>query len=80
MKALFLTGSIVFTVLILILAFENMALNINGFLLVFAPLDNAFFMVLGLCGIGIIAGIFYTGLILQLLKGNQDEEAPGNEW
>lgn len=79
MKIFFLTGSIVFTVLILILAFENMGMNINGFLFVFAGISSPFFMVLGLCLLGIFTGIFYSGLIQSFLK-KEDEEAPGNEW
>lgn len=79
MKAFFLTGSIVFTVLILILAFENMGIQAKGFLFLFMPFDNPFFLVLGLCLLGIITGALYTGLILSLAKGG-DDEAGGNEW
>jgi hypothetical protein len=81
MKAFFLTGAIIMTVLILILAFENMGVNATGFLFVFTPLDSPFFMIMGLCLVGIVAGVFYTGLLMNLLgSGKEDEEAPGNEW
>ena len=81
MKTFFLTGSIIFTVLILILAFENMGITLSGFMFVFIPMDIPFLMILGLAFIGIIAGIFYTGLITTLLRsGKEEEEAPGNEW
>ena len=79
MKAFFLTGSIVFTVLILILAFENMGAQAKGFLFLFAPFDNSFFLIIGLCIVGMVAGALYTGLILSLARGG-DEEAGGNEW
>jgi heme/copper-type cytochrome/quinol oxidase subunit 3 len=80
MKAFFLTGSIIFTVLILILAFENMGAQIQGFQFLFTPFGSAFFIVIGLCTIGVIAGALYTGLILSLAKGGGDEEPGGNEW
>lgn len=81
MKAFFLTGSIIFTVLILILGFENLGASCNGFLFLFSGLESPFFIVMGLCMLGMITGIFYTGLVLQLLQsGKEEEEAPGNEW
>jgi uncharacterized integral membrane protein len=81
MRAFFLTGSIIFTVLILILAFENMAIQLNGFMFLFTAFNAPFFVVMGLCIVGIIAGAFYTGLIITLAKhGSQDEESGGNEW
>ena len=81
MKAFFLTGSIMFTVLILILAFENLGATVTGFLFVFTGIDSPFFIVMGLSMIGILTGIFYTGLVTALLRsGNEEEEAPGNEW
>ena len=80
MKAFFLTGSIVFTVIILILAFENMGLSCNGFLYVFIPFDSPFMMVLALSITGIFSGVFYTGLIMNMIGNKGDEEAPGNEW
>ncbi len=81
MKAFFLTGSIILTVLILIIAFENLGATLTNFMLIFTTLDSPFFMVLGISIIGILAGIFYTGLVTSLLNsGKEEEEAPGNEW
>lgn len=81
MKAFFLTGSILLTALILIIAFENIGTNMTGFLFLFTGLDSAFFIIMGLAILGIIAGIFYTGLVTTLLRsGKDEEEAPGNEW
>lgn len=79
MKAFFISGSIIFTVLILILAFENMGAQVNGFQFLFTAFDSPFFIVLGIAFIGVITGAFYTGLVLRLAKGD-DEEAGGNEW
>ncbi len=81
MKVFFLTGSIIFTVLILIIAFENMAIAVTGFQFLFTPIDSSFFLVLALSIIGIITGAFYTGLILSMARGSgQDVESGGNEW
>lgn len=80
MTIFFLTGSILFTVLMLILAFENMGVSVNGFLLIFFPVDSPFFMVVALCGIGIFAGVFYTALVTSVLhKRGEDEEELGAE-
>jgi len=80
MKAFFLTGSIVFTVLALILAFENMGATCTGFLLVFLPVESSFMMTIALTFVGIVTGLFYAGLISSLLKSGQDEEPAGAEW
>ena len=81
MKAFFIAGSIVFTVLILILAFENMAANCTGFLFLFAPISSMFLGALALCMIGVFAGIFYAGLAIKIIQSRtQDEETPGGEW
>lgn len=80
MKIFFLTGSILFTVLILIIAFENIAVQVNGFLFVFIPIGHPFFMVMSTAGIGIFAGIFYAGLVANMLRGrDQEEEELGAE-
>lgn len=74
MKIFFLTGSILFTVLILIVAFENIALSVNGFLFVFIPVGNPFFIVMSTAGIGVFAGIFYAGLATTVLRSRDEEE------
>ena len=81
MKGFFITGSIIFTVLILIVAFENIAGACQGFLFLFTSFPQStspFFIVIGIAALGGITGIFYSGLINQLLK-KDDEEAGGNE-
>ena len=81
MRAFFLTGSIIFTVLILIIAFQNLGAGLQNFGILFAGIDSAFFLVIGIATLGIITGIFYTGLVTSLLRsGKEEEEAPGGEW
>jgi hypothetical protein len=81
MRAFFLSGSILLTALILIIAFENLGTSVRGFLFLFAGIDSGFLVVFGLTVLGILAGVFYTGLVLALIKGRpEDEESPGGEW
>jgi hypothetical protein len=81
MKAFFLTGSIVLSSLILVLAFENIGTSVQGFQILFTAFDSGFFIVLTLSLLGIITGVFLTGLVLALIKGKpEDEESPGAEW
>lgn len=83
MKGFFATGSIIFSVLILILAFESIGgARFQYFLFYFIWLDssfNPFFLVMGIAALGAIAGVFFTGLIMSSLKNKDDEEAPGGE-
>jgi hypothetical protein len=77
MKAFFLGGSIFFTVLILILAFENIGAACQNFLFLFTSISqdtSPFFIVMGIAFLGGIAGFFYTGFVKELLKPDEDEE------
>jgi hypothetical protein len=81
MKPFFLAGSIITTVIILIMAFGNLGASCNGFMFLFTTLDSPFFMVLLMSFIGIVTGVFYSGLVASILNsGKDEEEAPGNEW
>ncbi len=83
MRGFYLTGSIFLTVLILIIAFENIGGACQGFLLLFASLDQStspFFIVMGIALLGGVTGVFYTGLVTNLLNSGKDDEPAGNEW
>ncbi len=81
MKAFFLTGSIVFVVLILILTFQNLGARVQYFYFLFFDFTNPFLMVTGIALIGMVTGALLTGLILTLAKGDSsEEESGGNEW
>ena len=83
MKGFFLTGSIIFTVLILIIGFENIGGSCMGFMFLFYGLPQGtspFFIVLGISILGGLTGIFYTGLVMNLINSGKDEEQGGNEW
>ena len=79
MKVFFLVGSIIFTVLILIVAFQNFGNSFGGFTVFFTEIDtNGTLVVFGISLLGIFAGGFYFGFLNSLLKSSQeDEEEPG---
>lgn len=79
MRKFFLVGSILFTVIILIVAFQNLANTFSGFTVFFTSIDaNGTLVVFGIALLGIFAGGFYFGFLNSLLKGSQeDEEEPG---
>lgn len=79
MKVFFLVGSIIFTVLILIVAFQNFGATFNGFTVFFTEIEaNGTLVVFGISLLGIFAGGFYFGFLNSLMKGSQeDEEEPG---
>lgn len=79
MKAFFLIGSIIFTVLILIVAFQNFGSTFSGFTVFFSEIDtNGTIVVFGISLLGIFAGGFYFGFLNSLLRSSQeDEEQPG---
>lgn len=79
MKAFFLVGSIIFTVLILIIAFQNFGATFDGFTIFFTEIDtNSTLIIFGIALLGIFTGGFYFGFLSSLLRSSQeDEEQPG---
>ena len=78
MKVFFLVGSIVFTVLILIIGFQNFSAQMTGFQVFFTPVDlNPSLVVFGIAFLGVLAGGFYLGLVNSIMKGD-DEESGGS--
>jgi len=79
MKVFFLVGSIIFTVLILIVGFQNFSSTFNGFTVFFTSVQaNGTLVVFGIALLGIFAGGFYFGFLNSLLKSSAvDEEQPG---
>ncbi len=79
MKLFFLIGSIVFTVLLLIIAFQNFGTTFTGFTVFFTGIDtNGTIIIFGVSLLGIFGGGFYFGFLSSLLKSSQeDEEQPG---
>lgn len=75
MKAFFLTGSIIFTVLILILAFGNINASMSGLHFLFYPVDmNPTVVILGISVLGIITGVLYHSFLSRILGSSEEEE------
>lgn len=75
MKAFYLTASIIFTVLILVLAFGNIGAQCSNLVFFFYPIkQNPTIVVLGMAVIGIITGALYHGFITRVLAAPESEE------
>ncbi|MFA6521682.1 MAG: hypothetical protein WCT53_04840 [Candidatus Gracilibacteria bacterium] len=79
MKIFYLVGSIILTVLILIIAFQNIGSEFRGFTVLFSAIETSpTIIIFGIAVLGIFAGGFYFGFLNSLLKSNEeDEEQPG---
>lgn len=81
MKAFFLSGTIIFLTITLILAFENIGANCSGILFIFIPLASPFFLIVSTAAVGFVLGAFFTGFIVAVTRQKpEDEEAPGGDW
>lgn len=75
MKAFYLTLSIIFTALIMVLAFENISAqcsNMNFFF--FQVQSNPTIVVLGIAVIGVFTGAAYHAFIARVLSSVDEEE------
>ena len=79
MKGIYLGATALFTVLLLIIAFENINSVINKWVFLFFGFGqyDAFFVITIIAFIGFIIGIFLTLFVFQLLK--KDDEEVGSE-
>lgn len=81
MKPFFLTGTIIFSVLTLIIAFENMGSSCNDILFLFFQIGSPFLMILVNIFVGFVLGVFFTGYLISVVKKRpEDEESPGGNW
>jgi len=76
MKALYLTGSIILTVLILILAFGNIGAQCSNANFLWIPLQqaNPTFIVLAVAVVGILTGMLYAGFLSRVFSSSPEEE------
>ncbi|KKP37564.1 MAG: hypothetical protein UR28_C0029G0046 [Candidatus Peregrinibacteria bacterium GW2011_GWF2_33_10] len=82
MLILFILLSAAFSVLILILAFENIAAQCNYLQFFLAPISattSITFLIFGVAFLGIIAGASYAGLVWAIFSknGNSEDEEDG---
>lgn len=79
MRIVYLIGSVVFTVFLLILAFQNIQAYCYDLTVFFSEINASTpptMLIFGIAVIGVITGIFYHAFISSLLskKGDDDEE------
>ena len=79
MKAFYLTASIICTVLLLILSFENIGSQCTNLLFFFYEFESSpTLILLGIAVLGIITGIFYHSFLQKLLSTSEDEDSEEN--
>ncbi len=82
MKIFYLIGALFFTVIILIVSFENISAictQVQFFFYTFGATVSPTFLIFGLSLIGMVAGAFYFGFVMSLFKssdqsGEEDDE------
>jgi hypothetical protein len=76
MKTFYLTGAIIFTVLVLVLAFENISAQCSNMFFFFFPIrSNPTVVSLAIAALGVITGIFYHGFFTKFFAESSDEES-----
>ncbi|PIQ77717.1 hypothetical protein COV82_02925 [Candidatus Peregrinibacteria bacterium CG11_big_fil_rev_8_21_14_0_20_46_8] len=83
MKGFYLAGSIIFTVLILIVGFQNFGAIVQGFGVFFTSFNgiSGTMVVFGSALLGIFAGGFYFGFLHSLFsKSSEDDEEGGADF
>jgi uncharacterized integral membrane protein len=81
MKFFSLSVAILFSFLVLILAFENLGAKTTYFLLLFISADSipAFFITLILALLGAITGVFYTLFFMEAVREKSDNGSNESE-
>jgi len=75
MKAFYLTASIICTVVILILAFENINANCSGLKFLFYDVRvSPTVTTLGIAVVGILTGAFYHAFLAKVFETTDEEE------
>ncbi|MFA7685638.1 MAG: hypothetical protein WCX95_02470 [Candidatus Gracilibacteria bacterium] len=79
MKVFYLTASIIFTVLLLILSFENIGSQCTNMLFFFYDFQSSPTIIfLGVAVIGIFTGVFYHSFLQKVLNAPEDDEEEDN--
>lgn len=75
MKAIYLVVSLILTILILIIGFQNVDAQFSNTNFLFYPLkQNPTVIILGVAVIGMITGAFYHAFIGRVLSTPEEEE------
>jgi len=77
LRTFFLSGSIVFTIIILVIAFQNIQAQCNFVTFFFYAANSTTsptFLVFAVSVVGILAGMLYMGLIMSFLSRGEDDD------
>lgn len=77
LRVFFLSGSIVLSIIILIVAFQNIQAQCNFITIFFFPIEQTTsptIMIFVISLIGVLTGIFYMGLIMSFLSKEEEDE------
>ena len=75
MKGLYLALSIVFTVIVLVLSFENISAQCSNLNLLFFPIrSNPTIVLLGTAVVGVITGMFYHAFLAKVFETSPEDE------
>lgn len=77
LRIFFLSGSIVLSIIILIIAFQNIQAQCNFVTFFFFPVSQATsptVLAFAMALIGILTGIFYMGFIMTFISGDGEDE------
>ncbi|MEK7126908.1 MAG: hypothetical protein AAB848_02265 [Patescibacteria group bacterium] len=75
MKLFYLTGSVILTVLILILSFGNIQAQCSSLMFFFYSVDQSpTIIILVVAVLGVITGVFYHGALSTIMATPEDEE------
>lgn len=75
MKAFYLTASIIFTVLLLIIAFGNISAQCSNMNFLFYQIrSNPTVVILGIAALGIITGAFYHAFLARVFESKDEED------
>ncbi len=75
MKAFYLTATIICTVLILVLAFENIAAQCAAMFFFFYPVkSNPTIVVLGISILGVVTGMFFHAFLGKMTEKGDEED------
>ena len=77
LRTFFLSGSIVLTIIILIIAFQNIQAQCNFITFFFFAADSSMsptLMIFAVSLVGVIAGMLYMGLIMSFISREEDDD------
>lgn len=77
LRTFFLSGSIVLTIIVLIIAFQNIQAQCNFITFFFYEADastSPTFLVFAVALVGIITGMLYMGLLMSFISKEEDDE------